>query len=136
MSNTKKLFVILAALVAPALAQQDQAPTPKEPAGGMERLVRNERFQGAITAKGKDGKPVPVKVALRNWAVRSGKEPLKLPEQGFMVIQLHSGKIKTTMDGKTQERHEGEFWTVPAAAHLSIEVVSETAVLQTTIFSK
>jgi glucose/arabinose dehydrogenase len=130
------MILMVPVLVIAALAQQKQADAKQEESKGLERLTRAERFQGALTAKAKDGKAVPVQVALRTWSVRAGPGALRLPDQGFLVIQLHSGKLKTTMDGKQQERHEGEFWVVPVGAQMSIEVVSETAVLQTATFGK
>lgn len=134
--NIKTLMLIGFLLVSAAFAQQNQAQPNKDESKGMERVTRTERFQGALTAKAKDGKAVPVKVALRTWGVTGGTGSLRLQEQGFLVIQLHSGRIKTTIDGKEQERNEGEFWIVPASSQMSIDVLSESAVLQTAAFNK
>jgi hypothetical protein len=132
-----KWMMIVSLLASTAFAQQNPVESKgNEENKGLERLILTERFQGAITAKAKDGKSVPVKIALRNWGVIAGTGALRLPSQGFLVIQLHSGRIKTTIDGKEQERNEGEFWVVPANSQMSIDVLSESAVLQTVTFNK
>jgi len=136
MLHVMKRMAIVFLLVSAGFAQQKQANTYTEENRGLERLTTTDRFQGSLTAKAKNGKTVPVKAMLRNFGVTAGTGALRLPSQGFLVIQLHSGQIKTTIDGKEQERNEGEFWTVPANSQMSIDVLSESAVLQTTTFNK
>jgi len=122
------VFVVSAA----ALAATPQNPTSKNQEEGRatERLSRTDRFLGSVTLKNKAGKSVPLKVSVRTWGITGGREAIRVPEQGFVIVQLHSGKLTTVIDGKAQERGEGEFWVVGPGTQMAVEVTSEAAVLQ------
>jgi len=122
------VFVVSAA----ALAATPQNPTSKNQEEGRatERLSRTDRFLGSVTLKNKAGKSVPLKVSVRTWGITGGREAIHVPEQGFVIVQLHSGKLTTVIDGKAQERGEGEFWVVGPGTQMAVEVTSEAAVLQ------
>lgn len=95
-----------------------------------ERLSSTDRFVGMVAMKNQAGKPVPMRVSIRTWGIAGGREAIRLPEQGFVIVQLHSGKLMTVIDGKEQERMEGEFWVVQPGMQMTVEVTSEAAVLQ------
>jgi len=123
-------FVLLGTISLAATTQNPPARNP-EPGSETERLNRNDRFVGSVTMKSKTGKSVPLRVSLRTWGMAGGRDTIRLTEQGFVIVQLHSGKLRTIIDGKEQEREEGEFWVVPPGTQMSVEVKSEAAVLQT-----
>jgi hypothetical protein len=54
----------------------------------------------------------------------------KFPEHDFLVVYLHSGKVATVIDGKQENHKGGEFWTVAAGVNMSVQVTSESALLQ------
>jgi hypothetical protein len=121
-----------------ALAAMPQNPSSKNQEEGRatERLSRDDRFAGTVAMKNKAGKSVPLQVSLRTWGIAGGREAIRLPEQGFVVIQLHSGKLTTVIDGIAQERAEGEFWVVRQGTQMTVEVTSEAAVLQAMTLQK
>ncbi len=121
-----------------ALAATPQNPTSKnqEEGRGTERLSPNDRFVGSVTMKNKAGKPVPLQVSVRTWGIAGGREAIRVPEQGFVIVQLHSGKLTTVIDGKAQERAEGEFWVVRPGTQMTVEVTSEAAVLEAMTLQK
>ena len=89
-------------------------------------VTQQARMESSATLIGKDGKPRPVKAALRRWVI-PGKQRAELDERGFLIIQLRGGKVNVTMDGKEQKHVPGDFWVVPANSKMSIQVMTETA---------
>ena len=132
MRSLTKVVAVVFVVSAAALAATPQNPTSKNQEEGRatERLSRTDRFLGSVTLKNKAGKSVPLKVSVRTWGITGGREAIRVPEQGFVIVQLHSGKLTTVIDGKAQERGEGEFWVVGPGTQMAVEVTSEAAVLQ------
>jgi quercetin dioxygenase-like cupin family protein len=129
------VLLVVGAMSLTAMPQQPSA-TSQEQGRAAERLSRTDRFVGSVTMRNKAGKSVPMRVSVRTWGISGGREAIRLPEQGFVIIQLHSGKLTTIIDGKEQEREEGEFWVVTPGAQMSVEVKSEAAVLQAMTLQK
>jgi len=122
---------------AAALAATPQNTSKNQEEGwAKERLSRNDRFVGSVTIKNKAGKLVPLQTSMRTWGIAGGREAIHVPEQGFVIMQLHSGKLTTVIDGKAQERGEGEFWVVQPGTQMTVEVTSEAAVLQAMTLQK
>jgi len=138
MRSLKRAAVFVLVVGAAAIAAMPQNPSSKNQKEGRaaERLSRTDRFVGSVTMKNKAGKSVPLQVSVRTWGIAGGREAIRLPEQGFVVIQLHSGKLTTVIDGKAQERGEGEFWIVRPGTQMTVEVTSEAAVLQAMTLQK
>ena len=114
-----------AALWIGALAAQEPAP---QTAPVLEPLVRFEQ-DVVVATKAAAAKKTHVVVA--NWGLHGSGKLDRFPEQGFMVVQLHSGNVTVTINGKAETHKGGDFWTVPAGATMSVQVTSESAVLQT-----
>ena len=106
------------------------------------------RFQGAVAVEGAapaaalTAGEIPaaanVSVDIRNWTIAGGTEveELPLPVAGMTIVQLRAGEITTIIDGKRQERNEGEFWTVPAGVKMSLETEDDSAILQTIVVAE
>ncbi len=108
---------------APAAAQQKaEAPAPLKPI---------ERFDGKTAFRTKKGKPKELHVIVRNWEIHGRQRIKKFPEEGFMLVHLHSGKVTTVIDGKEEKWGGDAFWTVPAGSTISAQVTSESALLET-----
>ena len=138
MPSLIKVATVVFVVSAAALAATPQNPSSKNQEEGRvaERLSRTDRFLGSVTMKNKAGKAVPLKVSVRTWGIAGGRGTIRVPEQGFVIVQLHSGKLTTVIDGKAQEREEGEFWVVGPGTQMAVEVTSEAAVLQATTLQK
>ncbi|SRR5713101_1211835 len=120
------LGVTPAATPQKASAQAEQAP---EVAVALKPL---DRFDGKTAFRTKQGKPKELHVVIRNWEIHGRQRVEKFPEEGFAVIHLHSGSVTTVINGK-EEKHGGNaFWTVPAASSISVQVTSESALLEVT----
>lgn len=125
----KKLiaFAIAIACAAPLAAQEQRRDsTDASP------VLGRERFRGEIPITTREG-PRTLAVTQRNWSVAGGRA--EIPDTGFLVVQLHSGEVTTTIDGQVQKRKPNDWWTVPDGAKWSVEVTSEHAVLQVTAIS-
>ncbi len=138
MRSLTRAAVFVFVVGAAALAATPENPSSKNQEEGRatERLSRTDRFVGSVTMKNKAGKSVPLQVSVRTWGIAGGREAIRVPEQGFVIVQLHSGKLTTVIDGKAQERGEGEFWVVRPETQMTVEVTSEAAVLQAITLQK
>lgn len=88
------------------------------------------RFEGKTAFRTKQGKSKELHVVIRNWEIHGRQRIEKFPEQGFMVVHLHSGSVTTVINGK-EEKHGGNaFWSVPAGSSMSVQVTSESALLE------
>lgn len=75
------------------------------------------------------GRPIRARIAIRDWQIHGKQRIERFPETGTLIVQLHSGRITTTIGGTTANRDPGEHWTVPAGTPMSIQVTSESALL-------
>ena len=111
--------------LAPAFAQENQ-----------QQLVRSRVvFDGktAMRDAKAEGAARDTQIRIQNLAIVGGQklQSLGLRSNGITIMQLRAGDLTTVINGKRQERHEGEFWTVPAGAQFSVETEDDTASIQT-----
>lgn len=110
-------------------AQQPNAQQPPESGPVLAPVIL---FEQDLVVPAKAGAaPKKSHVVLANWGIHGSGKIQSFPERGFMIVQLHSGKVTATINGKAERHGGGDFWTVPAGATMSVEVTSESAVLQT-----
>jgi hypothetical protein len=107
-------------------AQQPPAQRPPESAPVLEPSVRFEQDL-VVATKAAANKS---HVLIANYAIHGSGKIERFPERGFMVVQLHSGAVTVTINGKAEQHKGGDFWTVPAGAAMSVLVTSESAFLQ------
>lgn len=121
------------ALFAGALlvTHEPAAPSPPTQQAAPDSIQRFERFDGVTTFRARDGRPIRVSVAARNWGLDSHQRVSPLPESGFLIVELVSGEVTTTIGRESRQRTAGEFWTVPAGVSMSVETGNDAAVLQT-----
>jgi hypothetical protein len=109
------------------------AQAPPQEIGSLKPI---ERFDGKATIETKAGKPMEAHVVIRVWQIHGRQRIERFPEEGFMIVALHSGRVITAIGGKREERKGGDFWTVPTGSSMSVEVTSESALLETTALRK
>jgi quercetin dioxygenase-like cupin family protein len=113
-----------------SVAQQSPPKGSQEKGEALVRLQPIDRFDSRTNIRTKKGGIRNLHVVIRNWELHGRQRIAKFPAQGFMVVQLHSGQVITTIDGKEQQHNGGDFWTVPAGSSMSLQVTSESALLQ------
>ena len=111
--------------LAPAFAQENQQQLVRS------RVVFDGRTQ-MRDAKAENAVR-DTQIRIQNIAIVGGQklQSLGLRSNGITIMQLRAGDLTTVINGKRQERHEGEFWTVPAGAQFSVETEDDTASIQT-----
>lgn len=102
--------------------------------GAMAQAVSSPVFEANATVPGKNGATEAVHVSVQAWEI--GGEQQEMPLYGFYVAHLLSGHILATIDGRTMQHLPGDYWTVKAGAAMTVKVVGEVAVLETTVVSK
>jgi hypothetical protein len=113
-----------------------------------------DRFSGRLTVRDKRvgnqtlaAKQLPARSLSLNYQVLSlgpgtkagasqpaGANLLALPlraQGGFVIYELRAGKLTTVIDGKRQERREGEFWLVRPGESIALETEDDSVVVQT-----
>jgi quercetin dioxygenase-like cupin family protein len=124
------LMPVLGLSLVEIAASTASAQTKSESVAALSPRVR---FEGDVAVQTKAGASRMMRVVLRDWTIRGAQRIERFPEQGFAVVQLHSGNLTTTINGKQEKRSGGDFWTIPAGATMSVQVTSESAVLQTMV---
>src|SRR5690349_9131870 len=128
MSRFHRLFLPVPSLLLGMTAYMATAQTKSESESAISPRVR---FEGDVTMQTRAGAPRAMRVILRDWTIHGTQRIERFPEQGFAVVQLHSGNVTITIDGRQEKHRGGDFWTIPAGASMSLQVTSESAVLQT-----
>jgi hypothetical protein len=94
-------------------------------------------FDGKVSVPIAAGKTRHFHVQIRRWQLDADDgEGRPIPFAAFSVVTLSSGRIETTIDGKTEIRTPDEFWTVKAGSVMKVRVLGESAVLQTVIVTR
>jgi hypothetical protein len=120
MAAVAGLFLLPAALFHLELASAQVASKADPP----ERHSRaTTRFTGTMSLPSSGGHTIPMRVVLKEWDVVREAGGFELPEQGFYIVHLYNGDIITKIDGKSETRHPGDFWTVSKGARMVIELV-------------
>lgn len=117
--------------VTPAATQQKASAQPEQKPEAAVALKPLSRFDGRTAFRTKQGKSRELHVVVRNWEIHGRQRIEKFPEEGFMLVHLHSGKVTTVIDGKEEKWGGDAFWTVPAGSTISAQVTSESALLET-----
>jgi len=135
----KAALLASAVLIVISTWGQTAAQTPPDSKPAAETLnafAKTDRFAGKALLKSKNGRAQEVSAVLQNWALHGRIQVEKFPEHNFLVVYLHSGKVTATIDGKPEQHKGGDFWTVPAGASMSLQVTSESALLETLALKK
>lgn len=119
--------VVLASAMGVALnAQQSSAPSSYP--------VRHiGQYSSTVQAKGKQ-----VRVAIDSWTIvnRQKIEALDLPLKGTTLVEVRTGSLLTTINGRQEKRRAGDFWIVPAGTKMALETENDTASIQTTVIAE
>ena len=137
MSVDRARVVVLTAAMALAgsgAGCQQQLPREEIFTDTAHRVSSTERFAGETRVR-TAGQDAPVRVAIRNWSLGGGLKlaELPLPVKGLMIVQLRGGRVTTVIQGNSQARREGEFWTVPPGVPMGVETGDDSATLQTIV---
>ena len=80
------------------------------------------RFSEVVRARNAKGATVPLKVEIKEWNVTRSARAAEIPDLGFCIVHLTSGRITTEIAGKTMARNTGDFWTVEKGQHMAISL--------------
>ena len=77
-----------------------------------------------------------VRVEVKDFIFGPGKSAPDIPVPGFVVTELKSGEVETTIGGQTMRRRPGDFWLVRPGLKYSIKNLGGMAVLHVIIFTR
>lgn len=127
------LVLTLLCSMYPYQTAAQKKPESKAESGGGEMPEVATRFSNMVRAKNAKGAEVPLKVEVKNWTVSRSARAFEIPDQGFYIVQLISGRITTEIAGKSTARNPGDFWVVEKGQRMAISMKrpQESAGLQT-----
>jgi hypothetical protein len=70
-----------------------------------------------------------LRVEVRNLIIGHAKAN-QVPTPADILMELRGGVVTTTINGQSQERIQGDFWTVEKGASLAIENQGQAAVIR------
>jgi hypothetical protein len=131
-----------ACLLAGGVARAQNAPAPAsggaispDPALSRARaLATPERLPrlAAAPVTPEQGKAAP-RIAVDLWIVHNQQKVERLDVSGLVLCELRGGvRMVTVIDGKREERREGDHWLVAPGQSLGIETDRYAVVIQTT----
>jgi quercetin dioxygenase-like cupin family protein len=126
------LYGVLQAQEAPPAKQESPAPSASQP---IERFNSRE-IAVVFVRNGEPTPPAGAHITIRDWQIHEQQKIQNFPESGLLIVELHSGKVTTIINGKEERRNPGEFWSVPAGASMSVQVTSESAALHVVAVGK
>ena len=71
----------------------------------------------------------PLRLEVRNLIIGHSKAS-GVPTPTNILMELRGGAVITTINGQTQERTQGDFWTVEKGSSLAIENQGQAAVIR------
>lgn len=127
------LAVSLLLLVLPSC--RERQPETQRPRPGP--VSQDRRFSGSVRLRSSTG-PQEVRVEITNVDLRGGStiDRLELPFEGTLMVNLQAGEVTTTIDGKKEERHQGQIWTVPPGVPMGLTTGRDAASLQTILVER
>jgi hypothetical protein len=123
----KRIAACLSLLLLCGVLQAQEAPPAKPESPAANALQPIERF---------NSREITMAFVRNDWQIHGQQKIQNFPESGLLVVELHSGKVTTIINGKEERRNPGEFWTVPAGASMSVQVTSESAALHVVAVGK
>jgi hypothetical protein len=93
-----------------------------------------ERFSGRLTML--RGTPA-IAVQYNVWGLAPGTNVAGLPlkSKGYQIYELRAGKLTTIIDGKQEDRRQGEFWVVRPDQSIILRTYDDDVVIHTILVS-
>ncbi len=110
-------------------------PSPDNPSTQDRGAVHQDRrFSGFLRLATRGGSD-SVRVELSNLDVRSDTtvDRLDLPFEGTLIAYIQAGTATVTIDGRRQEKNQGQIWTVPPGASFGLATGRDAVSLQTVL---
>lgn len=119
-----KGFVLTTGLL--LLATASSLADAQRPAGTI--------YKGRLFVANANRAPKSAQITLQLWNLEKGDDsPQTLPISGFVVVNLRSGQVETTINGVSEVRVPEDFWTLKAGSTMQIKVLGQSAMLETLI---
>jgi len=101
-----------------------------------ETLQPIPEFDTKVMTPALGGGSLPVRITVKSWELGNLDGVQEIPLQGFYIAHLLSGEINSTVEGQTAPRTTGDYWSVKSGAAMQVEVLGESAVLETIAVAK
>jgi len=121
-------LLIVMALAFNAIAQQNESKETPLSAAPAPTLRAQER----VLLQRSDAQARALDITIRRWSLVAGQSLDPFPERGHLIMHLRAGQVATVIDGKREQRKEGDFWEVAPEQSCRVEVTSEMATLEVT----
>jgi hypothetical protein len=101
-----------------------------------ETLQSIPEFEARMMIPARGGGALLARARVQSWELGNLDGVQVIPLQGFYIAHLLSGEINATVDGQTTLRTSGDYWSVKPGGTMKVEVLGESAVLETIVVAK
>jgi hypothetical protein len=123
--------------VAPALLSGQQPPPGQAKPPGPPAETYKQLAEGVMVSSEPvfttDSLP-QYRIQVQNLVLGPNKSAPRVPVEGFALMELRSGTLEVTINGKSTRQETGSSWFVPQGARLALRNLSEVAVIRATVF--
>jgi hypothetical protein len=93
-------------------------------------------FTSIVSVRKANGKARHLHVSVQRWELDAEENDIRtIPIVAFSVMSVRSGRVETTIDGKTTLRVPDEFWVAKGGSKIKVRVLGENAILEATVVS-
>jgi hypothetical protein len=120
--------------VVPALLAQATPGNVRDSAG---RITYESIAPGVVGARVFTSDALrDVTIEVKDLILGPGKSAANVPMHGVGLMELKSGEVETSIDGKTIRRRPGDYWVVRADQPYSIKNLGGQVVIQAFILTR
>jgi hypothetical protein len=95
--------------------------TEIQPQTTAERLAH---FSETLSAPTRGGRSKKLAVEIDDWDFPLGDTEFDAPTDGPVIMQVRQGSLSARIDGVSKAYRTGDYWTIPAGAHVIISLPS------------
>ena len=123
MNNSGKLVLSLAliSMVLPGSGRILGQSTEIQPQTTAERLAH---FSETLSVPTHGGKSKKLAVEIDDWDFPLGDTEFNAPTDSPVIMQVRQGSLSARIDGVSKAYRTGDYWTIPAGAHVTISLPS------------
>jgi hypothetical protein len=136
-ARTVLACLALSAAAPAALSCQQTAPDTTRPAPQKPETYR-QLAEGVMASS----EPVFATDSLAHYRVRvlnlvlgPNQNAPRVPLEGAAIMELRSGTVAVSINGKTTRQEVGATWFVPDGAKLALKNLSEVVIIRTTVLA-
>jgi hypothetical protein len=92
--------------------------------GPKTSALRISHFAGILSVPTSKGTEHKLQLEIDGWQCSERDTEIDIPANSVTIMTVAVGKIRSLLGGKTQIHSTGDYWVVPAGAHMVVSAVT------------